>query len=983
MSTLRCAGAPSSSIAHAPHSRASVPSSTRVTSGDATCSPARPRNTDESFADEVGLEAVPAGLVEEDPAGAALQHDRELAGRRGPGPAACVSARRAEVRATSSGSISSKSSKPTVRPGRLHARSACRCRRRRRTGRRSGCAPGRPARAARRSWPRGSAVASRRTTRSPDGWRRPRTGRRRRPARGARPCAPSRPTPAAPAPRAVASTSRRVERRPRACRSSWLRVAAAAASAASSRALRTGRRCARTRWSRPRTTRMPAPRSRPDVSSSTLPSSRRADEARRSSTKTSAKSPPPSQGGVQRAFEDTFVDHRYLRSGRCPRRPATLRRCPGARTGGDRRDDRGRRRHRARAAQRRRARARDAARRVPRRGGDGARGRRPARGRAPRASATGCSSTTSPRPRWAARVTAEAVLEAVEGRRLTFRVSVSDGHGLVAAGPDHPGRGRARPRSSRRPPGSSRPAQADATPPPAPSAPWPTPPGWQAPPPPTRPRVAGGWIWVLVGSLHRDRRARGRERRGSRVEGEADRSTPPTTTSAPLARHDYDDARSRSCAADRTESHWSRSRRERELQRPAAPQPRRLAASRPSTSNRDGETASVEVDRRSRRQRRARHPHARAGRDRRRVAAVRRHLRVQARARSTRSEPTASAEVARARVGVGRVGEHVHERRPGGRERAVERRAELARFGHELAVATQRVEHLVVARARAGARRRRRSRRSICIGCFSRPQMPLLPTIVTTSTPNRTSVSRSPSEKPIAPSPSMHHDLAVRVRERRPRARSPGPCRGSRTGPGSRKHAGLVAVDVLARVRHEVAAVADDDRVAVERGAELAVDARAALIGDGRRSRARRPPLARRACSSSRSASTHARGPARRSGRSRIGERTSNVRARSPAVDRGQVDVAGDARPGESPRCTTGASPKRPKPSRKSSGVPATSTRSAPRNATERARENASSWSAGSEPAAHPVGEDGQLRRLGERRAAAPRRRPSTRRRRP
>lgn len=31
-------------------------------------------------------------------------------------------------------------------------------------------------------------------------------------------------------------------------------------------------------------------------------------------------------------------------------------------------------------------------------------------------------------------VKAEAILEAVEGRRLTFRVSVSDGHGLVAAG---------------------------------------------------------------------------------------------------------------------------------------------------------------------------------------------------------------------------------------------------------------------------------------------------------------------------------------------------------------------------------------------------------------------------------------------------------------------------------------------------------------------------------------------------------------------
>lgn len=31
-------------------------------------------------------------------------------------------------------------------------------------------------------------------------------------------------------------------------------------------------------------------------------------------------------------------------------------------------------------------------------------------------------------------VVAEAVLETIEGRRLTFRVSVSDAHGLVAAG---------------------------------------------------------------------------------------------------------------------------------------------------------------------------------------------------------------------------------------------------------------------------------------------------------------------------------------------------------------------------------------------------------------------------------------------------------------------------------------------------------------------------------------------------------------------
>ena len=32
------------------------------------------------------------------------------------------------------------------------------------------------------------------------------------------------------------------------------------------------------------------------------------------------------------------------------------------------------------------------------------------------------------------KVQAEAILESVEGRRLNFRVSVSDGHGLVAAG---------------------------------------------------------------------------------------------------------------------------------------------------------------------------------------------------------------------------------------------------------------------------------------------------------------------------------------------------------------------------------------------------------------------------------------------------------------------------------------------------------------------------------------------------------------------
>src|SRR5829696_7684102 len=73
------------------------------------------------------------------------------------------------------------------------------------------------------------------------------------------------------------------------------------------------------------------------------------------------------------------------------------------------------------------------------------------------------------------------------------------------------------------------------------------------------------------------------------------------------------------------------------------------------------------------------------------------------------------------------------------------------------------------------------------IGCFSRPQIPLLPTIPTTSAPKRTRVSRSPRENPSAPSP--HITTTWR--------------------PGCAS----------------AAAIADHDRVAVEAAAELAVDA--------------------------------------------------------------------------------------------------------------------------------------------------------------
>ena len=88
----------------------------------------------------------------------------------------------------------------------------------------------------------------------------------------------------------------------------------------------------------------------------------------------------------------------------------------------------------ARAAQRRRPRARDAARRRARRRGERRGRRRRAAAEHARPSATRCSSPTSRRRPSGGKVTAEATLETVEGRRLTFRVSVSDGRGLVAAG---------------------------------------------------------------------------------------------------------------------------------------------------------------------------------------------------------------------------------------------------------------------------------------------------------------------------------------------------------------------------------------------------------------------------------------------------------------------------------------------------------------------------------------------------------------------
>ena len=119
---------------------------------------------------------------------------------------------------------------------------------------------------------------------------------------------------------------------------------AGAATAASGRGgggLGRGRRPASVRsavWAKPvvspTTTRMPAPRSRPEVSSSTLPSSSTADDDRLSSTKTSANSPPVRSAAPRvRLMTDSSITRGPLAqvelapaesAGRGPRSPGAL-----------------------------------------------------------------------------------------------------------------------------------------------------------------------------------------------------------------------------------------------------------------------------------------------------------------------------------------------------------------------------------------------------------------------------------------------------------------------------------------------------------------------------------------------------------------------------------------------------------------------------------------------------------------------------------
>ena len=101
--------------------------------------------------------------------------------------------------------------------------------------------------------------------------------------------------------------------------------------------------------------------------------------------------------------------------------------------------------------------------------------------------------------------------------------------------------------------------------------------------------------------------------------------------------------------------------------------------------------------------------------------------------------------------------------------------------------------------------------------------MPLFPTIITTGSRCRTSESTSISEKPAAPSPSSTTTCRSGCTVLR-RDRIAHPAAETAVRAGVEPGAGLVDLDVLAGVRHEVAAVADDDRVGVEHLAQLTVD---------------------------------------------------------------------------------------------------------------------------------------------------------------
>ncbi len=133
-----------------------------------------------------------------------------------------------------------------------------------------------------------------------------------------------------------------------------------------------------------------------------------------------------------------------------------------------------------------------------------------------------------------------------------------------------------------------------STPPPAPSAPWSSPPpGWQPPPPPRSGR-GRGWIWVLVASLLAIGVLAG-VTTGiwlSKVKPPLDAANDYVRA---LARHDYADAFSQLCEADRIDSSPDALRQNIQTQDRLL---RNLEdwSITPFDVNRDGNRASVDVD---------------------------------------------------------------------------------------------------------------------------------------------------------------------------------------------------------------------------------------------------------------------------------------------------------------------------------------------------------------------------------------------------
>ena len=96
---------------------------------------------------------------------------------------------------------------------------------------------------------------------------------------------------------------------------------------------RSGRWCARNPWCRPRMTRMPAPRSRPEVTCSMRPSSRRDGGVALVLDVDLCEVGTGSQCGAQRTFDDVVIDHVAQPRWAARRAPTGARRRPWPRAG--------------------------------------------------------------------------------------------------------------------------------------------------------------------------------------------------------------------------------------------------------------------------------------------------------------------------------------------------------------------------------------------------------------------------------------------------------------------------------------------------------------------------------------------------------------------------------------------------------------------------------------------------------------------------